>query len=257
MPRRLDRSGPSSPAVAQAEARRHRPGARVHKVTLVAAPATLDLAGRQVTTWAYNHTVPGPTLRLRAGDVLSADLTNRLPEPTTIHWHGVGLRNDMDGAPGMTQAPTPPGDRFTYQFTVPDPGTYWLHPHVGLQLDHGLYAPLLVDDPAEPGGYDQEAVVVLDDWTDGVGPTPEQLQARLARQGGMMGDGGMGMMGQGASQALGGTGGQVDYPLYLLNGHPPADPPMIRARPGARLRSSTAPARPQLPGPGSLRERPS
>jgi multicopper oxidase len=229
--------GPSSPAVAAAEARRRQPGAAVRRVALAAAPLTLDLAGRQVATWAYNHTIPGPTVRLRAGEVLHAELTNQLPEPTTIHWHGVALRNDMDGAPGMTQPPIPAGGRFAYEFTVPDPGTYWFHPHVGLQLDRGLYAALLVDDPAEPGRYDQEAVVVLDDWTDGIGPSPEQLQARLLAQGGMMSGGmDMGMTGAGARRPLGGVGGQIDYPLYLLNGHPPTDPPTIRARPRQRLR---------------------
>jgi FtsP/CotA-like multicopper oxidase with cupredoxin domain len=227
----------SSPAVAAAEARRRRPGAPVHQVTLTAAQVGLDLAGRQVTAWAYNHTVPGPLLRVRAGEVLRVQLDNQLPEATTIHWHGIRLRNDMDGVPDMTQPPIGPGGRFTYEFTVPDPGTYFFHPHVRLQLDRGLYAPLLVDDPAEPGGYDQEAVVVLDDWTLGVGPTPEQLQARLMRQGGMMSDGmGGGMMAQGGSAELGGVGGMIDYPLYLLNGHPPTDPPTMRARPGQRLR---------------------
>jgi multicopper oxidase len=230
--------GPSAGVVGQAEARRRRPGAPVREVALTAAPASIDLAGRTVTTWAYNGVVPGPLVRLRAGEVLHAQLDNRLPEPTTVHWHGVALRNDMDGAPGMTQPPVGPGARFTYQFTVPDPGTYWFHPHVGLQLDRGLYGPLLVDDLADPGGYDHEQVVVLDDWTDGIGPSPEQLQERLAAQGGMMGQGGMGMMGGGsdASTVLGGVGGQVDYPLYLLNGRPPADPPTIHARPGQRLR---------------------
>ena len=231
--------GPSAGAVGQAEAYRRRPGAPIREVALTAAPVTIDLAGRMVTTWAYNGSVPGPVVRPRAGEVLRARLDNRLPEPTTIHWHGVALRNDMDGAPGMTQPPVRPGGRFTYEFTVPDPGTYWFHPHVGLQLDRGLYGPLLVDDPAEPGGYDREQVVVLDDWTDGIGPSPEQLQARLAAQGGMMGQGNMGMMGQGgpdASPVLGGVGGQIDYPLYLLNGRPPADPPTIPARPGQRLR---------------------
>jgi FtsP/CotA-like multicopper oxidase with cupredoxin domain len=231
---------PSAGAVGQAEARRRRAGAPVREVTLSAAPVTIDLAGRTVTTWAYNDAVPGPVVRLRAGEVLRARLDNRLGEPTTIHWHGVALRNDMDGAAGMTQPPVGPGGRFTYEFTVPDPGTYWFHPHVGLQLDRGLYGPLLVDDPAEPGRYDHEQVVVLDDWTDGVGPSPEQLQARLAAQGGMMmGQGGMDMMGQSGgntSPVLGGSGGQIDYPLYLLNGRPPADPPTIRGRPGQRLR---------------------
>jgi multicopper oxidase len=230
---------PSATQVGQAEARRRRPGVPVREVTLTAAPVTVDLAGRTVTTWAYNGSVPGPVVRLRAGEMLRARLDNRLGEPTTIHWHGVALRNDMDGAPGMTQPPIGPGGLFTYEFTAPDPGTYWFHPHVGLQLDRGLYGPLLVDDPAEPGGYDREQAIVLDDWTDGIGPSPEQLQARLAAQGGMMGQGGMGMMGQGgqgSSSALEGMGGQIDYPLYLLNGRPPADPPTIQARPGQRLR---------------------
>ncbi len=196
--------GPAAKEVAAAEARRRRPGAPVREVTLTAAPATIDLAGRAVTAWAYNHTVPGPVLRVRVGEVLRARLDNRLPEPTTIHWHGVVVRNDMDGVPGITQPPIPPGGRFVYEFTVPYAGTYFFHPHVGLQLDRGLYAALVVDDPAEPGGYDQEAVVVLDDWTLGVGPTPEQLQDRLMAQGGMM-RGDMGMMGQGGgSPALGG-----------------------------------------------------
>jgi multicopper oxidase len=227
----------SSSAVAAAETRRRRPGARVHQLTLTAAPTRLDLAGRQVTAWAYNHTVPGPLLRVRAGEVLRVQLDNRLPEATTIHWHGIRLRNDMDGVPDMTQSPVQTGSRFTYEFTVPDPGTYFFHPHVRLQLDRGLYAALLVDDPAEPGGYDHEAVVVLDDWTLGVGPTPEQLQDRLMRQGGMMSGGmGGGMMGQGGSPELGGTGGMIDYPRYLLNGHPPTDPSTIHARPGQRLR---------------------
>jgi FtsP/CotA-like multicopper oxidase with cupredoxin domain len=228
--------GPAAREVAATEARRRRPGAPVREITLTAAAATIDLAGRAVTAWAYNQSVPGPVVRVRVGEVLRVRLDNRLPEPTSIHWHGVVVRNDMDGVPGVTQPPVAANGGFVYEFTVPYPGTYFFHPHVGLQLDRGLYAALVVDDPAEPGGYDQEAVVVLDDWTLGVGPTPEQLQDRLMAQGGMMG-GGMGMMGQGGgSAALGGAGGQIAYPLYLLNGHPPADPPTIRARPGQRLR---------------------
>jgi multicopper oxidase len=233
--------GPGSRAVAAAEARRRSAGAQVREVTLTAAPTTLDLAGRPAATWGYDGVVPGRVVRLRAGGVLRAHLVNRLPEPTTIHWHGVALRNDMDGVPGVTQAAVPPGGRFTYQFTVPDPGTYFFHSHAGLQLDRGLYAALVVDDPAEPGRYDREALVVLDDWTDGVGASPEAVFADLARRSGGMG--GMGMMGQGgmggeqpASRPLGGPGGQVAYPAYLVNGRPAADPATIRARPRERLR---------------------
>jgi multicopper oxidase len=82
----------------------------------------------------------------------------------------------------MTQAPVPPGREFTYRFAVAEPGTYWYHPHVGVQLDRGLYGPLIVEDPAEPAAYDHDWTVVLDDWIDGTGYTPDQVLAAL-RQG--------------------------------------------------------------------------
>ena len=84
----------------------------------------------------------------------------------------MAIRNDMDGVPGFTQTPIAPGARFVYEFTVPNPGTYFFHPHSGVQLDRGLYGVLIVEDLAEPGRYDREAVIVLDDWTDGVGSLP-------------------------------------------------------------------------------------
>jgi FtsP/CotA-like multicopper oxidase with cupredoxin domain len=81
----------------------------------------------------------------------------------------------------VTQDPIDAGKSFTYQFTVPDPGTYFYHPHSGVQLDRGLYGTLLVDDPADPGGYDVEWTVVLDDWVDGTGRTPEDVLPGRAR----------------------------------------------------------------------------
>jgi multicopper oxidase len=158
--------------------------------------------------------------------------TNELPEETSVHWHGLAIRGDMDGVPHLTSEPVAPGGRFDFDFVVPDPGTYWFHPHSGLQLDRGLYAPFVIDDPGEPGGYDAEWVVLLDDWTDGVGPTPEQIFADLTRGGGSTGGMGMGGMGMG----MGGDGGDVAYPLYLVNGRAPSDPDVLRAKPGQRVR---------------------
>ena len=88
---------------------------------------------------------------MRKGQTLQALLVNGLPVETTVHWHGVAIRNDMDGVPGMTQAPVPANREDTYSFAVAEPGTYWYHPHVGVQLDRGLYGPLIVEDPSEPG----------------------------------------------------------------------------------------------------------
>ena len=98
----------------------------------------------------------------------------------------MAIRNDMDGVPGMTQQPVPAGREFTYRFAVAEPGTYWYHPHVGVQLDRGLYGPLIVEDPAQPADWDHDWTVILDDWIDGTGYTPDQvLDALHQGMGGM------------------------------------------------------------------------
>jgi multicopper oxidase len=224
-------------------------GAPDGAIRLVAAPEVVDLGGRLARTWTFNGSVPGPELRLGAGQLLRVEFDNRLPAPTSIHWHGIALRNDMDGVPGFTQTPVAPGARFLYEFTVPDPGTYFFHPHAGVQLDRGLYGVLIVEDPAEPGRYDREAVVVLDDWTDGVGNTPDQILARLKAKGmdhaempgrdhsmaGMHHGAGMPVSAK-ASGPLGDDTGDIRYPLYLANGRRARSPATVAARPGERVR---------------------
>ena len=161
-------------------------------------------------------------------------------------WHGVRLRPQADGVPGLTQDPVGTGKSFLYEFTAPDPGTYFFHPHVGTQLDRGLYAPLIIDDPAEPGDYDLEWVVVLDDWIDGTGTTPEEVLEQLVADGasgiagmdhGAMAGMDHGSMSAGRGEAPWGTDtGDVSYPHYLINGKLPTDPPVLQGRPGQRVR---------------------
>jgi FtsP/CotA-like multicopper oxidase with cupredoxin domain len=189
--------GPSSAEVAQVEKKRTSTGT-VHRLTLTAASAMVDLgAGNMPKTWAFSGRTPGKEIRISAGDTLAAELSNQLPNQTTtsIHWHGVALRNDMDGVPPATQAAVRAGSNFTYRFIAADPGTYFFHPHVGVQLDRGLYGPLIVEDPKEPLSYDDEWVVVLDDWVDGVTGTPDEVFAELKQGMGSMG----GMSGMNAS----------------------------------------------------------
>jgi multicopper oxidase len=100
-------------------------------VQLIAAPEVVDLGGLSAKTWTFNGSLPGPELRVRAGQLLRVDFENRLPTPTSIHWHGIAIRNDMDGVPGFTQRAITPGSRFLYEFTVPNPGTYFFHPMPG------------------------------------------------------------------------------------------------------------------------------
>ena len=200
-------------SVSQAEALRRRSGQRVVTARLTPRPATVDLGGPVVDTWAYGDSVPGPLLRARAGDLLRVRVDNQLPATTSVHWHGIALRNDMDGVPGMTQAPIGAGKSFTYEFTVPDPGTYFYHPHSGVQLDRGLYGALLVDEAADPGGYDAEWTVVLDDWVDGTGRTPEGVLKELTSgtAGGAAGSGnGMGGMDMGGNGRHGRHGRRDD-----------------------------------------------
>jgi FtsP/CotA-like multicopper oxidase with cupredoxin domain len=138
--------GPHSPQVAAAEAARRAAGTTLAGVAPQAGH--IDLGGPIVATWSYGGQVPGPEIRVRKGQTLQALLVNGLPVETTVHWHGVAIRNDMDGVPGMTQAPVPANREYTYSFAVTEPGTYWYHPHVGVQLDRGLYGPLIVEDPS-------------------------------------------------------------------------------------------------------------
>jgi FtsP/CotA-like multicopper oxidase with cupredoxin domain len=144
---------------------------------------TIELGHRRVQTWTYGAGVPGPEIRVKQGERLRVRVDNGLPEGTTIHWHGVRVPNAMDGVPGMTQRAIAPGTSFVYDFVPPDAGTYWFHPHVGTQLDRGLYAPLVVEARSETLDYDREVVLVLDDWLDGVAGTPEQALRRLEKHG--------------------------------------------------------------------------
>lgn len=213
---------------------------RVTTVKLAAAPSGLDLAGVVAATWSYGG-VPAPVIRLGAGDTLRASLSNSLSADTSIHWHGIALRNDMDGVPPVTQAATAPDEEFTYEFVAPHPGTYFFHPHVGVQLDRGLYGALVVEDPSEPLAYDDEWVVVLDDWLDGVTTDPDALFAELSEGMGAMGDSEMFMrMGNtlmgATSDLLGGDAGDVYYPHYLVNGKPAGDPAVFSGSPGSRVR---------------------
>lgn len=215
------------------------PGRTTVEASLRPRPVTLDLGGVEASTWGYSDA--GSTLvRGTAGDLFRVTVDNELSASTSVHWHGIRLHHAADGVPGVSQEPIEPGQRFVYEFVAPDPGTYFFHPHSGVQLDRALYAPLIIDDPAEPGRYDHEWVIVLDDWTDGVGRNPDDIFDELAAQDGPvsrgMGMGGhdMGGMHGGASPL--GDAGDIDYPHYLINGRVPEAPLTFEGKPGDRAR---------------------
>jgi CopA family copper-resistance protein len=144
-------------------------------------PAPINITGRPRVATAVNGSVPGPILRFREGDTVTLNVTNKLAEPTSIHWHGLRLPNDMDGVPGLTFKGIMPGETFVYRFPVVQGGTYWYHSHSGMQEQTGLSGPLILEPRAkEPYAYDREHVVMLTDWTD---EDPMTVVANLKQQG--------------------------------------------------------------------------
>ncbi len=120
-----------------------------------------------VTAWTYNGTVPGPMIRVTEGDRVRINFTNKLPEPTTIHWHGINVPNAMDGVPGVTQEAVQPGETFTYEFEARPAGTFMYHSHFDsdVQVGVGLYAPFIID-PVQPQSPapDVDVTLMLSEW---------------------------------------------------------------------------------------------
>lgn len=195
----------------------------VREFSLVARAASIDVGGGHTwRTWTYNGLLPGPELRVREGERVRVVLTNELPDPTSIHWHGLPVPNAMDGVPGVTQAPVMPGESFTYEFTAAPAGTYFYHPHVGLQLDRGLYGALIIEPAEEPllaSRPDREHVLLLDDW---LTIEPDAALAQMLRRGEMGG-----MMGGGS---------QPPYAGHLVNGRLTAGSSALTAARGERVK---------------------
>ncbi len=140
------------------------PGVEAIRVDLEARETEWELRpGQTVAGYGYNGRVPGPVIEAKQGVPLEIRFTNRLPEPTLIHWHGLRVPAAMDGTQGV-QRPVEPGETFTYRFTPPDAGTFWYHPHANEpeQMEKGLYGALIVRGPDEPV-VDREQILVLDD----------------------------------------------------------------------------------------------
>jgi FtsP/CotA-like multicopper oxidase with cupredoxin domain len=204
--------------------------AEAREVTLTSSAVSWEVApGTTMAAYAYNGTVPGPELRFRSGDPVRVTLVNNLPEPTTIHWHGIAVPNGMDGVPGVTAPEIPPGGRFTYEFAAPEPGTYWYHPHFdsASQIARGLYGLLIVEPPAGAAPvYQKEVSLVIGEA--GLGGRAMGVPFRGMDGSGMgPGMGGPGMGSPGAGTMMGGG--------LLINGKTGPAIPDVRVRRGDRV----------------------
>ena len=98
-------------------------------VNLTIGETPIRIGTREVLATTLNGTVPGPLIRLREGQEVTLNVTNRLREMTSIHWHGVLVPHEMDGVPGVSFKGIEPGETFPYKFKVRQYGTYWYHSH--------------------------------------------------------------------------------------------------------------------------------
>jgi CopA family copper-resistance protein len=133
---------------------------------LTVGHSAVEIGKRRGHAITVNGTVPGPLLRFREGEKLTLRVRNMLDEDTSIHWHGLLVPFYMDGVPGVSFPGIKPGATFTYEYAVPQYGTYWYHSHSGLQEQAGHYGPIIIDPAgADPVTSDREYVLVLSDWS--------------------------------------------------------------------------------------------
>jgi len=126
----------------------------------------LTINGHQAAATGVNGQVPAPILRWREGDTVTLAVTNRLNEPSSIHWHGVRTPSPMDGVPGLSFSGIAPGETFVYRFPVRQSGTYWYHSHSMFQEQTGLYGAIVITPKAAYAqAFDRDYVVLLSDWT--------------------------------------------------------------------------------------------
>jgi FtsP/CotA-like multicopper oxidase with cupredoxin domain len=135
-------------------------------IQLTADVITKTVNGHQYTMYGYNRQIPGPRLVLHQGDTIKVNFTNHLPEPATIHWHGLRQDYHDDGVPDISQAPVPPDSSFLYTVHVPDEGIFWYHPHLreDRQQNLGLYGNILVEPRNDSYNHmDKEEFLMLND----------------------------------------------------------------------------------------------
>ncbi|MFO8008748.1 MAG: copper oxidase [Candidatus Brocadiia bacterium] len=136
---------------------------------LVAEPIQWRITpGLQIHTWGYNGRVPGPTIELAEGDRVRIYVTNHLPAPTSVHWHGVLLPCGMDGVSGLTQPAIAPGQTFKYEFIFPDAGTFMYHPHFDAMTQEGMgLTGMIVVHERQPDPQkrpDRDFAIMLHEW---------------------------------------------------------------------------------------------
>ncbi len=220
------------------------PEPRTAKLRLTAGTRTLDVNGKPARVFSLIGPNGKPGIRLSPGERFHVDLVNRAGISTIIHWHGQLPPWTQDGFPWPQTPPIPAGDTHSYDY-APIAGTFWMHSHQGMQEQSLMTAPLIVHSAEDMRADRQEVVLVLHDFSF---RTPDELLAGLTKSNGSqspmpksdmgnsmnMGSGSMGAMSMGSGMVK--DLNDIDYEAFLANDRTLADPEVIRAEPGGRVR---------------------
>ncbi|OBQ54730.1 multicopper oxidase domain-containing protein [Tamlana sp. s12] len=144
---------------------RNEEGRNIKEYNLTIEENEMTLAGVTAKAMTINGSIPGPVLEFNEGDLAVINVTNKMDEETSVHWHGLILPNFFDGVPYLTTPPIKPGTTFQYRIPINQSGTYWYHSHTMLQEQKGVYGSIVIQPKEKTLEYDTDLVVVLSDWT--------------------------------------------------------------------------------------------
>lgn len=165
---------------------------------LTAEESKIDLGnGKMMNAWTFNGTAPGPEIRVKQGDKVVVNLTNKLDVGVTIHWHGIDVPGAMDGVAGVTQDAVKPKETYTYTFIADKPGTYWYHSHQDSsnEIERGMYGVVVVEpDTQQAVPYNDDYTVALHEWN-----TTGSIDEGMGNMSGMKMNGSMANMNMGNS----------------------------------------------------------
>ncbi|MBR9916071.1 MAG: multicopper oxidase domain-containing protein [Algicola sp.] len=140
-------------------------GRNIKAYNLTIEENEITLAGVTANGMTINGGIPGPTLEFNEGDLAIINVTNKMDEETSVHWHGLILPNFYDGVPYLTTPPIKPNTTFQYRIPINQSGTYWYHSHTMLQEQKGVYGSIVIHPKEKTLDYDKDLVIVLSDWT--------------------------------------------------------------------------------------------
>ena len=206
---------------------------RAADFTLQIAPMLVELAPQVViSTIGYNNKVPGPLIRMREGKPVTVDVVNDTDVPEYVHWHGLFVPSEVDGAEEEGTPPVPPHGRRRYQFVAKPAGSRWYHSHTAAMMDlhrgayTGQFGFFMIDSANDPGHYDQEVFLALREWQYFLSPMDQDEEAAAPNDP---------MPEKPANPDPRPNGLEVNAPLYSINDKMLGAGEPLRVQPGQRV----------------------